>query len=234
MVNKSVIGLSMNYMQLGSYHQFHIRDKYIDAVYNNGGLPLPVPCLTDEQALQQYINMIDGLIIIGGMDYPPEMYGQEVHPKADIMHERRATSDPMLVDLILKTNKPVLGICAGMQLLNICRGGKLIQHLEQVDNHYGEKYHEITLSESRWLSQIVPGKNIFVNSNHHQGIDPNCVGKGFKVVATTADGVVEAMELEGEQLVLAIQWHPERISDLGHRKHIFEFFIGKAASENQS
>jgi putative glutamine amidotransferase len=217
----------MNYMQFGSYHQFHIRDKYIDAVYEHGGLPLPIPCLTDETAMQQYVDIIDALIIIGGMDYPPEMYGQEVHPKADIMHERRATSDPLLVSLILKTNKPVLGICAGMQLLNICQGGKLIQHLEQVDNHLGEKYHEITITESRWLSQIIPGKTITVNSNHHQGIDPNYIGKGFKVVATAADGVIEAMELEGDQMVLAIQWHPERITDLEHRKRMFEFFIGK-------
>lgn len=227
-MNRPVIGLSMNYMQLGSYHQFHIRDKYIDAVYDYGGLPLPVPCLADRDALQQYIDKIDGLIIIGGMDYPPSMYGQEPHPKTEIMHERRAISDPLLVDLILQTNKPVLGICAGMQLLNICRGGKLIQHLDTVENHLGEKYHEITLTESRWLSQIVPGKSIIVNSNHHQGIDPNHVGKSFTVVATAADGVMEAMEMEGEQMVLAIQWHPERITDLEHRKRLFEFFIRQA------
>jgi putative glutamine amidotransferase len=227
-MDRPVIGLSMNFMKLGSYHQFHIRNKYIDAVYDYGGLPLPIPCLTDEAALRQYISKIDGLIIIGGMDYPPEMYGQTAHPKAEIMHERRATSDPLLVKLILETNKPVLGICAGMQLLNICTGGKLIQHMETTDNHYGEKYHEITLTASRWLSQIVPSEKIIVNSNHHQGIDPLYVGKGFKVVATAYDGVIEAMELAGEQMVLAIQWHPERITDLAHRKLIFEYFIGIA------
>jgi len=219
----------MNYMQLGSYHQFHIRNKYIDAVFDYGGLPLPVPTLTDKTALQQYIDMIDALIIIGGMDYPPSMYGQKPHPKADIMDERRAESDPMLVELILKTQKPVLGICAGMQLLNICQGGQLIQHLETVENHLGEKYHEIALTESRWLSQILPDETIIVNSNHHQGIDPNHVGKGFKVVATASDGVIEAMELEGEQMVLAIQWHPERITDLEHRKRLFEFLFSKTA-----
>ncbi|MFO7660041.1 MAG: gamma-glutamyl-gamma-aminobutyrate hydrolase family protein [Candidatus Cloacimonadaceae bacterium] len=228
-MDRPLIGLSMNYMQLGSYHQFHIRNKYIDAVYDYGGLPLPVPTLTDATALQQYVELIDGLIFIGGMDYPPSMYAQEPHPKADIMDERRATSDPMLVELILKTEKPVLGICAGMQLLNICTGGKLIQHLDTVDNHMGEKYHEIALTESRWLAQIVPEKSIVVNSNHHQGIDSNFIGKGFKVVATARDGVIEAMELEGEQMVLAIQWHPERITDLEHRKRLFEFFISKTA-----
>lgn len=227
-MNRPVIGLSMNFMQLGSYHQFHIRDKYIDAVYDYGGLPLPVPTLTDKKALQQYIDMIDGLIIIGGMDYPPQMYGQEAHPKADIMHDRRAISDPLLVELILKTMKPVLGICAGMQLLNICKDGKLIQHLETVDNHLGEKYHEITLTESRWLSQIVPGKSIVVNSNHHQGIDPNFIGTGFKIVAKADDGVIEAMELDSKQMVLAIQWHPERITDIEHRKHMFEYFVNRA------
>ena len=228
MMNRPVIGISMNFMQLGSYHQFHIRDKYIDAVYDYGGLPCPIPCLTDEDALRQYVSRIDGLIIIGGMDYPPDMYGEEVHPKADVMEERRAVSDRLLVKVILETNKPVLGICAGMQLLNICAGGKLVQHMPTTDNHFGEKYHEITLTKSRWLSQFVDGDKIIVNSNHHQGINPDYVGKGFAVVATANDGVIEAMELEGEQMVLGIQWHPERITDLEHRKRIFEYFIGKA------
>jgi putative glutamine amidotransferase len=218
----------MNYMRLGQHHQFHIRGKYIEAVYDYGGLPLPIPCLPDEDLLRQYIDKIDGLIIIGGMDYPPHLYSQEPHPQADIMHERRAQADPMLVSLILQTNKPVIGICAGMQLLNICLGGQLIQHLDTVDNHFGEKYHDISLSESRWLSQIVPGNKLIVNSNHHQGVDPNHIGKGFKVVATAQDGVIEAMELEGEQMVLAIQWHPERITDVLHRKRLFEYFIGKS------
>lgn len=228
MKSRPVIGLSMNYMQLGSYHQFHIRGKYIEAIYDYGGLPLPIPCLPDEGLLKQYINKINGLILIGGMDYPPDMYGEEVHPKADIMHERRSKADPMMVKLMLETNKPVLGICAGMQLLNICTGGKLIQHLETTHNHFGEKYHEITVSDSRWLSQIFPKEKLIVNSNHHQGIDPAFVGKGFKVVAIAYDGVIEAMELGGEQMVLAIQWHPERITDLEHRKKLFEYFISKA------
>lgn len=90
------------------------------------------------------------------------------------------------------------------------------------------------MTQSRWLSQIVPGNTIVVNSNHHQGIDPNHLGTGFKVVATAADGVIEAMELESEQMVLAIQWHPERITDLEHRKRLFEFFITKALSSNLS
>jgi len=217
-------------MQLGSYHQFHIRGKYIEAIYDYGGLPLPIPCLPDEELLQQYVDKIDGLILIGGMDYPPEMYGQKPHPKADIMHERRATADPLLVKLILQTNKPVLGICAGMQLLNICTGGKLIQHMETTDNHFGEKYHEITISDSRWLEEMFHSEKLVVNSNHHQGIDPNFVGKDFKVVARAFDDVIEAMELEGEQMVLGIQWHPERITDIQHRKQLFEYFIGKASS----
>lgn len=227
-MNRPVIGLSMNYMQLGSYHQFHIRDKYIDAVYDYGGLPMPLPCTSDEDLLRQYLSYIDGLIIIGGMDYPPDLYGQEVHPKADIMHERRVKGDMLLVKLILDTNKPVLGICAGMQLLNIYTGGKLIQHMDTTDNHFGEKYHEITIKENRWLSQFIDSDKLIVNSNHHQGIDPAYIGQGFKVVATAHDGVIEAMELEGEQMVLGIQWHPERITDLKHRKQIFEFFISKA------
>ncbi len=228
---RPVIGISMNYMKLGQHHQFHIRGKYIEAVHDYGGLPLPIPCLPDRVLLRQYVERIEGLIIIGGQDYPPSLYGQEPHPMTEIMHERRSRADVILVELILQTSKPVLGICAGMQLLNICRGGGLIQHLDTLDNHFGEKYHEITLSGSRWLSRIEPGGKVTVNSNHHQGIDPKHVGKGFQVVATAADGMIEAMELEGEQMVLAIQWHPERMSDLEHRSRLFGFFIGTAREQ---
>ncbi len=230
-MNKPVIGLSMNFMQLGQYHQFHIRDKYIDAVFGNGGLPLPLPCLEEKQALRQYLEMVDALIVIGGMDYPPAIYGEELHPKAELMNERRVNSDLLLMKLVLGTKLPVLGICAGMQLLNIATGGKLIQHLPNVEEHYGEKYHEIRIAAGSRLYDIFRQDRQLVNSNHHQGINPDSVGKGFKVAATTSDGTIEAMELEGEQFVLGIQWHPERMTDAQHRKTLFEYFIRLAGEK---
>jgi len=229
MNHKPVIGLSMNYMKLGSYMQFHIRDKYIDAVYEHGALPLPIPCFEDRDILKQYLEKCDALIIIGGLDYPPELYNEIPHPKTEPMEHRRAQSDLLLLELALNSNKPVLGICAGMQLINIYFGGKLIQHLDNLDQHYGEKFHTIHISGSRHLGHVVKGESITVNSNHHQGVDPSHLGKGLKVVAMSDDGYIEALEQEDYPNLLGIQWHPERMTDLIHRKRIFDYFIALAS-----
>lgn len=230
-MNRPRIAISMNYMQLGSYHQFHIRDTYIDALYRNGAQPLLIPCIADKDMLRDYLSLAGALIIIGGMDYPPELYGQAVHPKAELTHDRRVKSDFLLVETALEMRIPILGICAGMQLLNIYFGGKLIQHINELDAHYGEKYHPVQILGGRWLPQIFGKSEILVNSNHHQGIDPGFIGKGLQVVATAEDGMIEALEYESEQMVLGIQWHPERITDPEVSRPIFDFLNKLAQNE---
>lgn len=212
-MSRPVIGISMNYMKLGSYHQFHIRDTYIDALYNNGALPLLIPCLEDTDCLRDYLGKAGALVIIGGLDYPPSLYGEELRPETELAWDRRVKGDYALLETALAMKIPVLGICAGMQLLNIYFGGKLIQHIPELDAHFGEKYHPVRILGGRWLPEIFGKDEILVNSNHHQGVNPDYIGKGLKVVAIAEDGMVEALEYESEQMVLGIQWHPERIKD---------------------
>jgi len=220
------IGISINYMHLGDYMQYHIRDTYLDALFKNGALPILIPPIEDKQVLMQYLDMVSFIIIIGGLDYPPLLYKEKQHPKTEPMEMHRAISDLYLLDLALKMGKPVLGICAGMQLINIFFGGKLIQHLDNVDIHYGEKMHDIYVQkDSYWLSQIIPEGKILVNSNHHQGVDPTHIGKGLKVAAVSSDGCIEALEYNSEQMILGIQWHPERMQDTDHRYRLFDFII---------
>lgn len=222
-MDRPLIGLSMNYMQLGSYHQFHVRDRYVDAVYANGALPLLIPCMTDSDCLRAYLKRVGALIIIGGMDYPPELYNESPHPLTEPAHERRSQGDYALLSAALELHKPVLGICAGMQLLNIYFGGKLIQHLDTLETHLGEKTHPVNILGGRWLPQIFDKKRILVNSNHHQGVDPQHLGQGLSIVATADDGVIEALEYESVQPVIGIQWHPERISDPEVAGPVFAF-----------
>ncbi len=227
-MQQPMIGISMNFMQLGSYHQFHVRDKYIDAVCESGAVPLPIPCLEDEDALQRYLELVGGLIIIGGLDYPPQLYGEAPHPKTEPAHPRRVKADYLLLELALKQGLPILGICAGMQLLNIFFGGRLIQHYEPLGNHYGEVFHPIRIAGGRWLQQIFAKDTITVNSNHHQTLAPGFLGKGLQVVAKAEDGVIEAVEYVAPQMVLGIQWHPERIPDPALRLPVFSFLNQQA------
>lgn len=217
------IGVSMNYMKLGSYHQFHVRDRYIDAVVGGGGLPCPIPCTDDKDALRQYLESVGAVIIIGGSDYPPALYGEDPHPKTEAAHERRTRGDFALLETALELKKPLLGICAGLQLINVFFGGGLIQHIDTLDAHFGEKYHPVKILGGRWLPRIYGKEEVLVNSNHHQAVDPQRIGAGLEVVARTPDGAVEAVEYRSEQMLLGIQWHPERIEDPKVGKRVFEF-----------
>ncbi|HOH79542.1 MAG TPA: gamma-glutamyl-gamma-aminobutyrate hydrolase family protein [Candidatus Cloacimonadota bacterium] len=228
MPERPVIGLSMNYTLLGSYEQFHIRNRYLDAIFDHGGLPLPLPCTPDRDLVRQYLAKIDALVIIGGLDYPSQMYNQAPHPRLDAMHERRAGSDIPLFEEALQTGMPILGICAGAQLINIALGGSLIQHLEPGEMHIKENYHPVQVLGGHWLPAIFGSDALTVNSNHHQALDPQRIGLGLRVVALAEDGVVEAVELDVPQMVLGLQWHPERITDLSHRAMVFEFLAKEA------
>lgn len=228
-MTRPIVAISMNYMQLGTYMQYHIRDTYVQALYDHGALPLLIPCSDDKEVLRQYLKMAGALIIIGGMDYPPRLYGEELHPKTEPMEMHRAISDRLLMELVMELDKPLLGICAGMQLINIYFGGKLIQHIDNLDYHFGEKYHPVRISNSRWLKEIFPIPDIIANSNHHQAVDPAHIGNDLTPAAFSPDGGIEALEHSRETMLLGIQWHPERITDLGHRKLIFDFLVALAA-----
>lgn len=223
-----VIGISMSYMLLGSYHQYHVRNRYIDAVRESGALPLPIPCTTDERHIGHYLDMVDAVLFIGGLDYPSQIFGAEPHPKLNPMDPIRWEADLMLMPAALERGLPILGICAGHQLLAIQHGGKLIQHLPEVDTHTGENYHPATIQGGRWLSRIFSDIHLIVNSNHHQAVDPAFPGNGLVVVALTPDGVIEALEAETPQMVLGLQWHPERIADPAHRRKVFSFLASQA------
>jgi putative glutamine amidotransferase len=223
-MKRPVIGINTNFTYLEKYWQFHIRDTYIDAVSHYGGLPLPIPCTDDPEARRQYFEMLDGIIFIGGKDYPPELFGETPVPEADPTHPRRCEADIALMQLALDSTVPILGICAGAQLLNIVRGGRLIQHLPNADDHTNEHYHEASILGGRWLPRIFGTETITVNSSHHQAVNPDYVGKGLRIVARHGE-VVEAIEADEDRFALGLQWHPERITDPVHQQKIFTFFL---------
>jgi putative glutamine amidotransferase len=126
---------------------------------------------------------------------------------------------------------PILGICAGLQLIQIVSGGKLIQHLRRAKNHLGDNYHSISIISGRLLMKMYGLGRITVNSSHHQAADPAGIPSSLEVAAIAGDGTVEALEGKGARFLLAVQWHPERMiasREYGNTMKLFRAFVGAA------
>ena len=202
---------------------------YGDAVAAAGGLPVVVsPTLTPEQR-QAYVERCDGVLLIGGADYPPAWYGEKPVPETQEMHPLRAAADRELARAALARAVPILALCGGHQLLSLACGGRLIQHLAQAGAHAGNQRHDVTLRGGRILRGIFGEGRMEVNSYHHQAVCPDAIGSGLVVTALADDGTIEALEgVDPLRFLLAVQWHPERCAQ-EHRALIFEAFVGACA-----
>lgn len=246
------IGLNCSLIDMGDQYKAkavcHL--KYVDAVAGAGGVPVIIPPLQNADAIRRALEGLDGFFLIGGPDYLPEHYGGHAQPASDLMHERRHKFDLMLAQILLEeTSKPVLGVCGGHQLLNIATGGGLVQDLKtewQADDkkastqlhadgeragssQAGENYrHEVRVKPGSLVEKIVGARKLLTNSYHHQAVHPERIGKGFVASAWSDDGVIEAIEREGERFVLGIEWHPERQFEEAQHRAIFEALVAAA------
>ena len=199
---------------------------YVDAVAAAGGLPVVVSSTLPPELLREQVARCEGVLFIGGQDYPPAWYGEAPHPETRELHPVRAAADRELARATLARDVPVLAICGGIQLLNVVCGGKLIQHLPQAAAHAGDRIHSVTIRGGRILGELFGETRIEVNSSHHQAAHPDAIGKGLLVTARADDGTIEALEGTAPgRYLLGVQWHPERYRDLEHRKKIFGAFI---------
>jgi putative glutamine amidotransferase len=183
------------------------------------------------------LHGLDGLLLSGGADINPHLYGEERLPETDEPDDRRDEMELRLARAALSVDLPVLGICRGMQLLNILQGGTLIQHLEDADSHH----HHYSTHEHRVLHSVetIPGSRLaaicvtahfLVNSRHHQAV--GSIGAGLMVSAWSSDTTVEALEHPDSRFALAVQWHPEdRIATVPHDRAIFDSFADAVTSE---
>ena len=188
---------------------------YFDAVNRAGGIAVLLPPQpVDAEIADAVLDGLDGLIITGGKDVDPARYGQEAHPTTDAPRPERDAWEDALLTAAIHRELPFLGICRGLQLLNVARGGSLIQHLPDVVGH--TRYNagggaftvnQVEIDAGTKLAEMVPDEGIAVKSYHHQAIDE--VGDGLVVTARSADGVIQAVELPGVPFGVGVQWHPE-------------------------
>ena len=205
--------------------------QYVHAVERSGGRALLVP--PAEEGVEETLAAFDGLIFSGGADLDPELYEQEPHPETFGIHEERDRAELALLTGALERDLPVLAICRGSQVLNVARGGDLIQHLPDVVGDAKHKHtpgafgdHDVTLEEGTRLAALL-GERAPVKSHHHQGFGR--IGAGLRVSARAEDGTVEAVEATGRRFLFGVLWHPEAGEDL----KLFEALVEAAALPSQ-
>ncbi|MFM7686423.1 MAG: gamma-glutamyl-gamma-aminobutyrate hydrolase family protein [Actinomycetota bacterium] len=186
--------------------------EYPKAVQKAGGLPVQLSRNTDAV---QIIERLDGLVMTGGADPDPALYGESPHPELGPVERGRDDWELALIRAALDARIPMLCVCRGAQLLNIALGGTLIQHLDAPqhaawDRPRIERCHTVRVAPGSRAEQLY-GPQTLTNSLHHQAVGRR--GEGVVVTGTSDDGVVEAFEVQGRPEVFAVQWHPEMLSD---------------------
>jgi putative glutamine amidotransferase len=205
---------------------------YPEAIERAGGVPVIVPLLRPE-AIAALLDRVDGICLPGGPDLQPSAYGEEPHPQLGPTEPRVDAVELALVRAADRRNLPILGICRGMQLLNVARGGTLHQHLPDVvgdrlehrqPEHGSATTHHVETAPHSRLRAILGGPKLQVNSFHHQAV--RTLGDDLTATAWAEDGTIEAIEEPGERLVLGVQWHAE-----GLQAHdpLFELLVAAAS-----
>lgn len=194
-----------------------IPHDYVRAVERAGGRALLVP--PSEDGVDETLDALDGLIFSGGSDLDPELYGEEPHPETFGVHRDRDRAEVGLLRAALERDMPVLGICRGIQVLNVARGGVLQQHLPDVVGNDRHKHdppgvfsdHDVEIEPDTRLGSILGDHHAPVKSHHHQGLER--LGEGLRVSAHADDGTVEAIEDPAHRFALGVLWHPEAGED---------------------
>ncbi len=205
---------------------------YSNSVINSGGIPVILPITDNLEVIKEQVKYFDGLILSGGGDPDPNLYGEDcLQELGDITPERDAF-ELVILEEFLKTKKPILGICRGLQLMNVFYGGTLYQDIKYVDTNIQHKQkwladlptHDINILENNILFEIF-GKKTRTNSFHHQMIKD--LGRELTSIATANDGVVEAIQNKNYPFFYGVQWHPEMMASRGNlrMKKIFDKFI---------
>ena len=213
-----------------------LNTNYVTAIIRAGGLPLILPIGVEEDA-KQVAHMLDGIILTGGGDIDPTLFNEEPHASLGEVTPARDSLEIQLAKEMLQVNKPILGICRELQILNVALGGAIIQDIHSQSANTilqhsqkaprSHQSHFVQIEKASILESITGTSQIKVNSFHHQAVKD--VPKPLLVSGTASDGIIEAVESTAHHFVLGVQWHPEALAENGDvvSLQLFNTFVEK-------
>lgn len=239
--NHPVIGISASLLTIESgcfmgRERAFVGDDYVQAIKRVGGIPIVLPIVDAKEAMSCHVELIDGLVLSGGQDVHPHHYGEEPSQHLGTVCLQRDDYELGLIRTAHAKKKPILGICRGLQLMNVAFGGSLYQDISQAMpealqhqqlSHPEEASQRIELVEGSMLHEIMGTAQLVANTFHHQAIKQ--LAPGFSVSARAKDGVIEGIEKGGDLFTLGVQWHPE-LMYMNHStmERLFQAFVQAA------
>ncbi len=229
---KPIIGILANLTEIEEEsiqkEKAYVNNSYINAVKKSGGIPIIIPVNTDEESIRVQIDLVNGIILPGGVDINPVLYKEEPTKEMGFFHPDLDEFHLKAIKIALEKDIPVLAICRGIQVLNVALGGTLYQDIGHIKGSYIKHRQDTKLYAGSHMIKIncdsiicrVLGKEALVNSSHHQSIKR--LGDCLVETAWSKDGVVEAVEMKNRKFVVGVQWHPELMIE--HNEKMFKLF----------
>ena len=240
MNRRPIIGITCGSSRLDkrdSADQDRLNCAYSRAILEAGGLPVILPILPESNSMLEYLSRIDGLLLSGGADIHPAAYGEEKLNDSVQIDLLRDEAEIPLAREAVRRDLPVLGICRGIQTLNVALGGSLVQDIPAqrstpIQHKQGggrsERTHEIEVVPCSYLDASLGAQRLMVNSLHHQAVDR--VAPELRVSALAPDGMIEGLEAPGARFIVAVQFHPEEMTaDSAEARRLFESFVAAAS-----
>lgn len=234
-----VIGITAS-LDEGTKKAYKTNFGYVDSIILSGGIPMMIPVAGDVSNCRHIIHLMDALLIPGGEDVSPSLYNEEPIPQ--VTHTRKSVDifEIEMIRLAREYNKPILGICRGMQVINVAFGGSLYQDIavqyrneichSQSTEVADEPTHKVYLKENSHIAEILKANVVEVNSHHHQAVKN--IAENLIVSGQSKDGVIEAIESQDGRII-GVQWHPElMVRKSRHSENLFRAFIAKCGQNN--